>query len=374
MNLFIVAGESSGDLHGKNLLRELKKKDPNLKSFGLGGDGLANEGMTVVKHIRDSDFMGFVEVVKNLGKIRRLFRELKAAVMKEKPDAAILIDFPGFNLRLAPFLKQQGIPVIYYISPQVWAWKKSRVKKIKRYVDLMGVVLPFEKNFYKQEGMEVDFVGHPLLDEINADAVDKAALRKSLGLDDRPVLALLPGSRRQEIKKTLKVMLQAAGEMKNYQVVIAGAKMQPKTLYEQILCGRDAKVLMNKTYDVLRVANVAAVASGTATLETGLFGVPQVVCFSANWLSVQIARMLIKVKYISIVNLVLDRPLVKELIQSQFTAANLLQELKNLTEQEEDKIRIKEGYSELREKLGSSGASARMAELVYAHLQEVSTE
>ncbi len=364
MKIFFVAGEASGDLHASNLIRSLKEKISGLQTMGVGGDQMQKEGMKIVRHIRETNFMGFVEVLRNLRQIRGLFRETKRAIVEFNPAAVVLVDYPGFNIRLLSFLKEQGIKITWYISPQVWAWKKGRVKTLRRYVDLMLVVMPFEKNFLEKAGMKADYVGHPILDVIKNDEYDKSRLKRELGLGDSPVIALLPGSRKQEISRILPVMLKASEKFPGQQVIVAGANTQTVEYYSGILGKSGAKLIMGRTYDVMAVADAAAVTSGTATLETALFGVPQVVCYSANWLSVLIARAVIQVKYISIVNIILNRLLVKELIQGQLTVKQLTGELSVLLHSSSDRIRIGSGYRELRELLGKEGASERAAVLI----------
>ncbi|MCB9235240.1 MAG: lipid-A-disaccharide synthase [Bacteroidia bacterium] len=368
MKLYFIAGEASGDLHGKNLLRALKNQAKSLETRGVGGDGMQAEGMSLIRHIRETNFMGWISVLQNLGKIRRLFRDVKADILAFKPDAVVLIDYPGFNLRMAEFLKKNGIKVIYYISPQVWAWKKGRVKKIKAFVDRMLVILPFEKEFYAREGVEVDFVGHPLLDEIAQREFDDVQFRRELSLDERPVVALLPGSREMEIKLKLPVMVEAAKAFPNLNFVVGAAPTVSGEFYGEILGNSPLKMVRNRTYDLLHLADFAFVTSGTATLETALFGVPEVVCYAGNWLSVQLARRLIQVRFISLVNLIMDRLVVKELIQKDLTPQNLIAELTSMQEDADYLAKMKTDFSELRHKLGESGASKRAAEKI---LEEV---
>ena len=309
MKYYIIAGEASGDLHGSNLVKELKKVDPAATFRCWGGDLMAARGAEVVKDYRDLAFMGFFEVLAHLGTIRKNISFCKKDLLEYHPDVLILVDYPGFNLRVAGFAHDHGIQVFYYISPQLWAWRSSRVQKIKKYVDRMFVILPFEKDFYSQFGVEVDFIGHPLLDVINEDSVypDRSVFLERNNLPDKPVIALLPGSRRQEIKLMLKEMLKVTGHFSGYQFVIAGAPSMKPGFYDDSVSGTSATVINGQTYDLLRHSVAALVTSGTATLETALMNVPQVVCYKGSVLSYHVARWVIKVKYISLVNLIMDQ-------------------------------------------------------------------
>ena len=359
--LYIIAGEPSGDLHGKNLLAELQQRQPDLEVRGVGGDGLQSLGVHLVRHIRDTNFMGFVQVLQNLGTIRKLFKDVKADLLAFKPEAIILIDYPGFNLRIAKFCKAHGIKVLFYISPQVWAWKKSRVKKIRRDIDRMFVILPFEQEFYAKENVEVDFVGHPLLDEVAEGEYKGVEVREEQLKGKEKLIALLPGSRKQEISRMLPMMLSVKERFPEARFVIAGAPSQTPEFYQGLTQDPEVPVLHGQTYDLLDAADYALVTSGTATLETALFGVPEVVCYAGGALSVWLARRLIKVKFISLVNLIMDREVVRELIQQEFNADQLEEELRKLMDAEHAGA-LKADYKELREKLGETGASARAAE------------
>jgi lipid-A-disaccharide synthase len=364
MKIYVIAGEPSGDLHGKNLVAAMQQRLPGAEWRGVGGDGLESLGVKLVSHVRDISFMGFIEVVKNLGKIKKLFRAVKQDIESFAPDVVILIDYPGFNLKIARFLEEKKIKTVYYISPKVWAWKKSRVKTIKECVDRMLVILPFEKDFYAAEGMKVDFVGHPLLDEIQSQSFDRNALRASFSPDGKKIVALLPGSRNQEIQRMLPVMLQAAEHFPDCRFIIAGAPNKDAAYYAPFLKGSKVTLIHGRTYDLLAASDYAFVCSGTATLETALFNVPQTVCYAANWLSVQIAKRVIQVKYISLVNLIMDRAAVTELIQSDLTVDNLCNELKTYFESSKRREKFAADYKELRTKLGEVGASARAADCV----------
>ena len=333
MKYYIIAGEASGDLHGANLMKELYKKDPKAEIRCWGGDQMQQAGGTLVKHYRDLAFMGFWEVLTNLRTILKNIDFCKKDITAFAPDVLIFIDYPGFNMRIAKWAKQQHIPTHYYISPQIWAWKENRIKAIKRDVDAMYVILPFEKEFYEQKHQyKVHFVGHPLLDAIGQrEEVNEEAFREANGLDKRPIIALLPGSRKQEIAKMLKVMLTVVDDFHEYQFVIAGAPAIDYSFYEQFICNENVHFVSGKTYDLLSLSYAALVTSGTATLETALLNVPEVVCYKGNRISYEIAKRVIKLKYISLVNLIMDKPVVTELIQGDLTTENLKKELHKLT-------------------------------------------
>ncbi len=366
MKYYIIAGEASGDLHASNLLKEIRKRDPKANIRAWGGDLMAAQGASIVKHYRDLAFMGFAEVLMNLRTILRNLEFCKKDLLEFNPDVLILVDYPGFNLRIAQFAHKNGIRVHYYISPQLWAWKKGRVHTIKKVVDKMMVILPFEKDFYDGYGYHVDFVGHPLLDAIAGKKKNQDfKLENQLG--DKPIIALLPGSRKQEISLMLKTMLQLTESFNAYQFVVAGAPSVEASFYHALISKRDIALVQNKTYDLLQYAEAAMVTSGTATLETALFGVPQVVCYKGNPLSFEIAKRVVKVPYISLVNLVMGREVVTELIQYRFTAENLKTELNRILDQE-NRSRMLNDYALLRDKLGGEGASAKAAQLVLADL------
>lgn len=372
MKYYIIAGEASGDLHGSNLMKALQVQDPEASFRVWGGDRMQAAGGTLVKHYKDMAFMGFVEVIMNLRTIFRNLDYCKADIEKNKPDALILIDYSGFNLRVAEWAKEQGIRIYYYISPQVWASRANRVKKIKAFVERLFVILPFEQAFYAKYDYEVDFVGHPLLDVIEGYDQADSFLTEN-GLDAKPIIALLPGSRRQEINRMLTTMLQVSAKFPDYQFVIAGAPSIPPAFYEGIIqkakLENPPKLIQNKTYDLLNQAHAALVTSGTATLETALFKVPQVVCYAGSPISYQIAKRIIKVKYIALVNLILDRPLVKELIQNEFTPANLAKSLQAILHPNK-REEVQAGYTELQAQLGQAGASKRTAKLIVQYLQQ----
>ncbi len=369
MKYYIIAGEASGDLHASNLMKELKLKDPHAEFRFWGGDLMQAQGGTLVKHYRDLAFMGFAEVVMNLKTILGNISVAKKDIETYKPDAVILIDYPGFNLRIAEFVKKLGIKVYYYISPQIWAWKTGRVHKIKKVVDKMFVILPFEEEFYQRYDYKVDFVGNPLLDSLNhLPAIDEQRFRKEHNLDERPIIALLPGSRTQEIKVKLPLMLSVEKDFPDYQFVVAGAPSQPSENYKKIVRNQ-LKIVENKTYDLLRISHAALVTSGTATLETALLKVPEVVCYKGNAISYEIGKRVVKnIRFISLVNLIMDEEVVKELIQYDLTYENIKREL-NLILNSPKRDKILQDYEELYHKLGGIGASERTANLIVEDLK-----
>ncbi|MEM9987508.1 MAG: lipid-A-disaccharide synthase [Bacteroidota bacterium] len=355
MKLYLISGEDSGDMHGANLVKALKNKVPDLQLRGIGGERLIEQGLIHLAHVRDINYMGFVEIVQHLRVFRRLFRTIKQDIQTWRPDAVVLIDYPGFNLRMAPFIKSLGIPVIFYISPQVWAWKKGRVKKIKRCVDRMLVILPFEVDFYQQEGMEVDFVGHPLLDELKP--VDHRPTQP-------PTIALLPGSRKQEILRVLPSLLALPDRFPDHRFVIGGAPSQTEEFYRALIpADKRVELVMDQTHALLQQADYAVVSSGTATLETALFEVPEVVVYRGSAISFWLAKRLVKVPFISLVNLIMGESLVEELLQGECNPNRISQALKRLMQPTKN-AQIKAGYQLLREKLGREGASEKAAEIV----------
>ncbi|MNF29951.1 Lipid-A-disaccharide synthase [compost metagenome] len=370
MKYYIIAGEASGDLHGSNLMKALYKEDPKADIRFWGGDLMQNVGGTLVKHYRELAFMGFIEVVFNLKTILNNIKICKKDILDFQPDVLVFIDYPGFNLRIAKWAKELGMRTHYYISPQIWAWKESRITDIKRDVDKMYVILPFEKSFYEDKHhYPVAFVGHPLIDAIhNQPAIDPSIFRKENQLNEKPIIAILPGSRKQEITKMLSVMLSVVDDFPDYQFVIAGAPSQEFAFYEQFISNENIKFISNKTYDLLRNATAALVTSGTATLETALFKVPEVVCYKGNWVSYQIAKRIITLKYISLVNLIMDEEVVTELIQDDCNPKRIREELKKILEPDHRKTLL-HNYTLLEEKLGGIGASEKTAKLIVSDLQ-----
>ncbi|OQX80263.1 MAG: lipid-A-disaccharide synthase [Bacteroidetes bacterium 4484_249] len=368
MKYYIIAGEASGDLHASNLMKEIKAMDSSAEFRCWGGDLMQQQGAELVKHYRDLAFMGFIEVVANLNVILSNIKFCKNDILNYKPDTVILIDYPGFNLRIAEFAHKEGFKVFYYISPQIWAWKKSRVYKIKKYVDRMIVILPFEKEFYAKYDYEVDYVGHPLLDMVgDLPANLKEDFRKLNNFDDKPVIALLPGSRKQEIKKMLPVMLSVVKRFSDYRFIIAGTQSIGEEFYVDLMQNIKVDIVFNQTHELLQNAYAALVTSGTATLETALLNVPQVVCYKASFISYHIAIRVVDIKiikYASLVNLIMDREVVKELLQNDFNSINLNRELLKLTEDTTYRQQIINDYKMLTEKLGGAGASKKSAKII----------
>ena len=366
MRYYIIAGEASGDLHASNLVAEIKKKDKKAEFRGCGGDLMKAQGVDLLKHYRTMAFMGFVEVAVNLRKVLDNIAQCKKDIVEYQPDALILVDYPGFNLRIADFAHEKGFKVLYYISPQVWAWKRRRVKKIKKSVDKMIVIFPFEEAFYKEYGVDVTYVGNPLLDELSKSGTPNRSIflrRNSLG-EKREIIALLPGSRTQEVKRILPVMIKVVPHFPDYQFVIGGVSSLDKSLYKKIIGNTDVFLIENQTYELLQNSSAAIVTSGTVTLETALFTVPEVVCYKATGFSYLLAKWMIKVKFISLVNLVMDKEVVKELIQSDLTEKNIVTELERLLHDGKRQRQILEDYDELRDRLGNAGASEKAAEIV----------
>jgi len=363
MKYYLIAGEASGDLHASNLIRELKVLDANARIRAWGGDLMQAQGAELVKHYRDLAFMGFAEVLANLRVILGNLRFCKQDILSFNPDAVILIDYPGFNLRIAKFLHKHNIPVIYYISPQVWAWKQSRVRTIRKVVDKMLVILPFEKDFYDRHGIKVEFVGHPLLD-----ALPEISSEPEMETGDHPLIALLPGSRKQEIKAVLPIMLKIIPRFPEANFAIAGVSSIDDEFYQNISNGYSIPVFKGQTYDLLRKASAALVTSGTATLETALIGTPEVVCYKGGTISYLIARRLVKVKYISLVNIIVNREVVKELIQHELTADAIEDELRLLLYDNIHRAKVSEAYAELCRLLGGPGASKRAAGIVFEYI------
>ncbi|NNC94136.1 MAG: lipid-A-disaccharide synthase [Chitinophagales bacterium] len=363
MKYYIIAGEASGDLHGSNLIRSLRSKDPNAEIRFWGGDKMKEAGGDLVEHYKNIAFMGFAEVVKHLPLILRKIKFCKKDIQQYKPDAVILIDYPGFNLRIAEFVAELDCKLIYYISPQIWAWKESRIHKIKKTIDKMIVILPFEKEFYAKWGMDVDYVGHPLSDVIHKHHFkSKHSFIGDHQLEEKPIIALLPGSRKQEISKMLKHMLSIEDNFKDYQLVIAGLKEIPQEYYKGT-SKRNVSVIYDDTYNLLRSSEAALVTSGTATLETALIGTPQIVCYKGSFLSYWIGRMLVKVKYIAMPNLILDKNFIPELIQSDLNKMNLKKELESILYTNK-RNEILDAYSEINRALGETSASEKTGSII----------
>lgn len=365
MKYYIIAGEASGDLHASNLMKSILKKDSSAEFRFWGGDLMEKvSGEKPVKHYRDLAFMGFLEVAKNLGTILNNIKFCKTDIENYKPDVLILVDYPGFNLRIAEFAKNLGIRIIYYVSPQLWAWKEGRVEKIRKFVDEMLVILPFEKDFYKKHQVNAHFVGHPLLDAISdLQPINVENFKKENQLNDKEIIALLPGSREQEVTKMLELMLSVRPFFKDYQFVIAGAPSLPKEFYQKYV-DENVHFVSNKTYDLLRSSKAALVTSGTATLETALLNIPEVVCYRSSRISYEIGKRVVKnIKYISLVNLIMDQEIVTELIQSDLNTENLVRELQEIIDGPK-RTEMLQNFENLREKLGGKGASDHAAEII----------
>jgi lipid-A-disaccharide synthase len=376
LKYYIIAGEASGDLHGSNLIKALKKNNPDASFRCWGGDLMKSQCNNLVMHYQDFSYMGLLEVILNINKILSYISFCKNDIEKFNPDLIIYIDYPGFNMRIAKWAKSKNYTNHFYISPKVWVWKEKRVEQIKKVIDKMYVILPFEEDFYKKKhNYKVDFVGHPLLDAIESEnTFNKNNFLLTNNLSEKPIIALLPGSRNQEINKLLPVMLNAVSNLTNYQLVIAGAPSKNVEYYEKIIQSSDSntniiKVISNQTYNILRVSTAAIVTSGTATLETALFNVPQVVCYKTSWTSYLIGRLLIRnLKYISLVNIIQDKEVVKELIQNDCNKTNLVIELEKILDKKNRSSMLAE-YKMLHNKLGGKGASKKTADLIKMYLK-----
>ncbi|WP_114783364.1 lipid-A-disaccharide synthase [Botryobacter ruber] len=369
MRYYIIAGERSGDLHASNLIKQLRKQDPEAEIRGWGGDMMQEAGMDLVKHYRDMAFMGFAEAIANIFKILGFLKECKADINTFQPDVIILVDYAGFNMRIARFAKANGFKVFYYISPKIWAWNQGRVHTIKKLVDRMFVIMPFEEDFYARFDYKVDYIGNPVSDSVTDHVADTNFRAKNRLTNNKPIIAILPGSRRQEIESMLHVMLSIIPYFRDFQFIVAGVSNLPKSHYEQYNKDPNIKIIYDQAYDLLAHAKAALVTSGTATLETALFNVPQVVCYKTSAISYAIAKRLIKVPYISLVNLIADKPVVTELIQDDFTPKKIVAELKKILF---DSFFIKEqkaDYARVREKIGNFRTAERAAELMVNYLK-----
>lgn len=364
MKYYLIAGEASGDMHGANLMLAISQKDEQAEFRFWGGDKMKQVPQSIqVEHYKNTAFMGFVEVIKHLPQIFGFLKKCKADILNYQPDVVIFIDYPGFNLRLAKFAKENNFKTIYYISPQVWAWKENRVKKIKQYIDKMLVILPFEKDFYQKWDYTVDFVGHPLLDEIQNK-------QYPFSLEEtKPIIALLPGSRKQEIATILPYFLSVVSSFPNHQFVVAGLSHLEKEFYEDLLKDSKAKLVVDETYGLLQNSSAAMVASGTATLETALFDVPMLVGYKGNFISYYIGKYLIKVPYIALVNLIMNEKVVRELIQSDLNEVLLNKELRQILNGEKN-MNMMKAFKSLKQKLGVSGASTNAAEIILQELKK----
>ncbi|MFA5831990.1 MAG: lipid-A-disaccharide synthase [Bacteroidota bacterium] len=367
--VMMIAGEASGDLHGAGVVRELKRRNPSMDIFGIGGDKMQKEGMTLTYHVRETSFMGFVEVAKHLPLIRSIEKTLEQLLILKKPDVVVLIDYPGFNLRFAGIAKKHGIKVVYYISPQVWAWKKGRVKKMSGTIDMMLVVFPFEVPIYQKENIPVQFVGHPLVEEMQ-DVMTKEQFMKRYDLDPaKKFIAVIPGSRKQEIENLFSVMVRSAAVLaeEGKEVVVAVAPNLSMDVYRQHLpMNANVKFIQHATHEVMKYAEFAFVTSGTATLETACVGTPMIVVYKTSRITYWIARFVVKIKNISLVNIVAEKTIVPEMIQGNVTVDSLVKEAKGILNSPEQYSVMKDELNIVRQKLGSVGASANVAEAILA--------
>lgn len=373
MKYFIIAGEQSGDLHGSNLVKELFAADKDAEIICWGGDLMESAGATLLVHYRKLAFMGFVAVIKNLNAISKNIRLCKQQISEFKPDVVIFIDYPGFNLRIAEFAKKSGYRTFYYISPKLWAWNEGRVKKIKKFIDRMFIIFPFEVDFYKKHGITVEYQGNPLIDETEnriSGFTAKESMYRHLGIDEKPVVALLAGSRRHEIEIILPEMMKIIHHFPGYQFILAGVKNIPDELYVKIIGNIPVKVIKEKTYEILYVAEAALVTSGTATLEAALNNTPQVVCYKGDFFSMLIAWMVVRVKYISLVNLIMGYEVVKELVQYKITEKSLLRELNSILPGGAKREKLLSDYKLLKNIMGNAGASGRIAREMIMELKK----
>lgn len=369
MNYYLIAGERSGDLHGANLIKAIRSYDSPATFRAYGGEQMEAAGAVLVRHYREMAFMGFLEVVKNLGTIRRIMRECQADLLANRPDVLILIDYAGFNLRMARFARKHGIRVFYYISPKVWAWNQRRALKIKATVDKLFTILPFETEFFAKYDYQVEYVGNPLLDAL-ADFQPNPSFRQQLGINARPVIALLPGSRHQEITSILPLMLRVVDRFPGYQFVVGTVSNLPVSLYDALLADYPGVLRVDDAaYDLLHLSTAALVTSGTATLETALLNIPQVVCYRTTGISYAIAKNLIAVPFISLVNLIANREVVKELIQNDLTPDQISTELHCILPGQEGRLTVLSGYADVQEKMGRPGASERAGRLMVEALK-----
>ena len=370
MKYYLIAGERSGDLHGANLMKGIKANDPEAQFRGWGGDMMQEEGIDLVTHYKDTAFMGFLEVAMNIRKITGFLKKCKKDILAYKPDVIVLIDYPGFNLRIAAFGKAHGIKTFYYISPKVWAWNQKRALKIKKNIDRMFVIFPFEIDFYKKFDYQVDYVGNPLMDAIEAFKPDADFKKKNNLNAAQPVIALLPGSRRQEIINMLDLMLTVQPHFPDYQFVIAGVRNLPSSLYENYEALKNVSVVYESTYDLLAVSEAALVTSGTATLETALLNIPEVVCYKTSGFSYAVAKRLIRVPFISLVNLIMEKEVVRELIQDELNETELVKELGSILKTGSKREAQLKNYAVLHKLVGGSGASERTGGLMVRYLKE----
>ncbi len=351
-------------------MKELKKIDDNAEFRYSGGDLMKKQGGTLVRHYKDTAYMGFIDVFMHLPDIMKNIKYIKQDILNYKPDVVILVDYPGFNLRIAEFAHKNGLKVYYYISPKIWAWKQSRVHKIKAFTDKMFVIFPFEKDFYKKYNYEVEYVGNPIMDAVNIENRNISEFRKKYNLSEKKIIALLPGSRKQELKHNFPVMLKVSENFPDCQFVVAAAGSLDKELFMKYIKTKDITMIYNDTYELLKHSDAAIVTSGTATLETAIFNIPELVCYRGEHISYQIAKQLVKVDYISLVNLVMQKEVIKEFIQYNMTVENITEELKLILEDNVYRGNMLNNFDELRKKLGGKGASERTAKIIIESLKK----
>ncbi len=372
MKYYLIAGEASGDLHASNLMKTLKSTDPEADFRYYGGDEMKKQGGKAVRHYKDVAYMGFVDVFLHLPAILKNIKFVKQDIEEYKPDVVILVDYPGFNLRIAEFAHKKGFKIFYYISPKIWAWKQSRVHKIKAFIDKMFIIFPFEKDFYKKYDYEVEYVGNPILDAIETSKSDIKKFRKKYDLNEKRIIALLPGSRKREIQHNFPTMLKVAEKFPEYQFVVAAAPSLDREVFEKYIKNKEIKLVYNDTYELLKHSKAAIVTSGTATLETAILNIPELVCYKGDNLSYHIAKRLVKVDYISLVNLVMQREIIKEFIQYDMTLENIGKELELILNNDVYRNTMLSNFAKLREILGGKGASKRTAEIIVRSLKEKS--
>lgn len=371
MKYFLIAGEASGDLHAGNLMRQIKIADPEADFMFLGGDLMQAQGGKMLVHYREMAYMGVVEVLANIGKVRRNFAICKEQMLSYRPDAVILVDYPGFNLKMARFAKEHGFRTYYYISPKIWAWKKGRAHTIRKYVDKMFAIFPFEIDFYKQFDYRVEYVGNPLTDamkEFEPNLMDETQFRLKHNLDARPIIALVPGSRKSEISNLLPEMLAVMPDFPAYQFVVCGAPGIDPSFYDRLLKGKEAHIVFGDTYNVIHNAEAAAVTSGTATLETAFLRTPQVVCYKMAALTYWLAEIFVKIKWFSLVNIVAGCEVVKELLQSHLSA-DISKELRHILDDEAYRNKMLESYNDIRNTLGDGLAAENAAKVIVQDLE-----
>ena len=361
MRYFLIAGERSGDLHGSNLINALRKKDPAAVIAGYGGDMMESAGMNLLSHYQEGAFMGFIEVLFNLKSIARRIKNCKSQLEEFNPDVVILIDYPGFNLRMAKYAKERGIRTVFYISPKIWAWKKSRIHQIKKYVDQMLVIFPFEVSFYDTLNYSVNYVGNPLVEQIASYQFSQLDISQEKYLKR---IAFLPGSRTQEVKSSIPFILQLAQTRTDWQILVTAVDNLDQEIYKPLLDQENIRVVTNQTYEALKISDAAVVTSGTATLETALLEIPQVVCYKANPISYAIGKRLIQIKFISLINLIMDKAVVKELIQQEYNISNILDELNRIFDDKAYQEKMLSGYKEVKQLLGTESASQNAANLI----------